>query len=202
MTALSFVDAANTADVKWLSVQFNEDLVHQSVVRYFAGGRQGSVATKNRSAVRGGGRKPWRQKGTGRARAGTRSSPLWRGGGHTFSLEPKDWSQRFPKKMYRGALRCVFSQLVRESRLAVVDSLPETAGKTKNAQAWLAKTGIENGRTLVVVSAADEAFGRSVSNIPGIAVVNVRGVNSPALLSAHRTIMTKDAEKALTEWLS
>ena len=110
---------------------FNEPLVHQVVTAFLAGARQGSKAQKNRAAVAGGGRKPWRQKGTGRARAGTIRSPLWRGGGKTFAAEPRDFSQKVNRKMYRGALRCILSELVRQERLVVVDEFSVDAPKTK-----------------------------------------------------------------------
>ena len=99
---------------------FNEPLVHQTVVTFLAGSRQGSVKQKNRSEVRGGGRKPWRQKGTGRARAGTIRSPIWRSGGVTFAARPRDYSKKLNKKMYRGAMQCILSELIRQGRLTVV----------------------------------------------------------------------------------
>ena len=109
---------------------FSEALVHQVVTAYLAGGRAGTKAQKNRSDVRGGGKRPWRQKGTGRARAGTIRSPLWRGGGQTFAARPQDHSQKVNRKMYRGAIQAILSELVRQERLLVLDSIELSAPKT------------------------------------------------------------------------
>src|SRR5688572_3917214 len=119
--------------------EFNETLVHQAVVAYMAGGRQGSKQQKTRSDVRGGGKKPWRQKGTGRARAGTIRSPIWRGGGATFAAKPRNFDQKLNKKMYRAALQCILSELNRQDRLIVVDSFDVDAPKTKSLVQKLAQ---------------------------------------------------------------
>ncbi|NNG14432.1 MAG: 50S ribosomal protein L4, partial [Gammaproteobacteria bacterium] len=124
---------------------FNESLVHQAVVAYLAGARAGTRAQKNRSAVRGGGKKPWRQKGTGRARAGTIRSPLWRSGGVTFAAQPKDHSQKINKKMYRAAMRSILSELVRQERLLVVDNFEMEAPKTKELADKLNALGVDKG---------------------------------------------------------
>ena len=121
------VEVADTA----FSREYNEALVHQVVVAYMAGARQGSRAHKNRSAVSGGGRKPWRQKGTGRARAGTTRSPIWRSGGVTFAAQPQDHSAKVNRKMYRGALQCIVSELIRQERLVAIESFSVEAPKTK-----------------------------------------------------------------------
>ena len=132
---------------------FSEALVHQVVTAYLAGGRAGTKAQKTRSDVRGGGRKPWRQKGTGRARAGTIRSPLWRGGGRTFAARPADHSQKVNRKMYRGAVQAILSELVRQERLIVMDSFELSAPKTRELLAKLAEQGFEKG--LIVTSEVD-----------------------------------------------
>ena len=134
------VDVAETA----FGVDFNEALVHQVVNAYLAGGRAGTKAQKNRSAVRGGGAKPWRQKGTGRARAGTIRSPIWRSGGVTFAAKPQDHSQKVNRKMYRAALRSIMSELARQDRLMVVESLDVDQPKTKLLVQQLGEYGVDN----------------------------------------------------------
>lgn len=153
---LSVIKAGNAAAGK-VSVsdatfarEYNEDLVHQVVTAFMAGSRQGTKAQKNRAAVRGGGAKPWRQKGTGRARAGTRSSPIWRSGGVTFAAQPQDHSQKVNRKMYRAALRTIMSELARQDRLVVVESLEMTEPKTKVLVKQLGEFGLDN---VLIVSA-------------------------------------------------
>ncbi|NBQ12847.1 MAG: 50S ribosomal protein L4, partial [Gammaproteobacteria bacterium] len=124
--------------------EFNEALVHQVVVAYLAGARQGTRAQKTRAEVRGGGRKPWRQKGTGRARAGSIRSPIWRGGGTTFAARPQDHSQKVNRKMYRGAMRAILSELVRQDRLVVVEQFAAETPKTKALVAQLAALSVSN----------------------------------------------------------
>ena len=138
--------SGGTVDVSEVAFgkEFNESLVHQVVTAYMAGGRQGSKAQKSRSDVRGGGKKPWRQKGTGRARAGTIRSPIWRSGGVTFAASPQDHQQKVNRKMYRGAMRCILSELVRQERLVVVDALSIERPKTKDLLAKL--KGLKIGR--------------------------------------------------------
>src|SRR5210317_1778750 len=131
--------------------EYNEALVHQTVVTYLAGGRQGSVKQKTRSEVRGGGRKPWRQKGTGRARAGTTRSPIWRSGGVTFAAKPRDYTKKLNKKMYRGAMQCILSELVRQDRLVVVDNFEVDSHKTKSLVSRLSDLKLSN-----VLIVADE----------------------------------------------
>ena len=123
---------------------FNEPLVHQTVVTFLAGSRQGSVKQKNRSEVRGGGRKPWRQKGTGRARAGTIRSPIWRSGGVTFAARPRDYSKKLNRKMYRGAMQCILSELIRQGRLIVVSEFSVESHKTKELIAKLSEFDLSN----------------------------------------------------------
>ena len=126
------------------SREYNEPLVHQTVVTYMAGARQGSVKQKTRSEVRGGGRKPWRQKGTGRARAGTIRSPIWRSGGVTFAAKPQDYSKKLNKKMYRGAMQCILSELIRQNRLIVVNEFTVESHKTKDLVNKLKEFDLEN----------------------------------------------------------
>ena len=118
--------------------EFNEALVHQVVVAYLAGGRQGTRGQKSRAEVSGGGKKPWKQKGTGRARAGSIRSPIWRGGGKTFAARPQDWEQKVNRKMYRGAMQCILSELVRQDRLVLVEEISVSAPKTKELLSCLA----------------------------------------------------------------
>ena len=142
------VDVAESA----FGAEFNEALVHQVVTAYLAGSRAGTKAQKNRSQASGGGAKPWRQKGTGRARAGTIRSPIWVGGGRTFAAQPRDYSQKVNKKMYRAALRSVMSELVRQDRLIITDSVAMKAPKTKELAGKLKKLGLDN---VLIVNEAD-----------------------------------------------
>jgi large subunit ribosomal protein L4 len=144
---------------------FSEGLVHQVVTAYLAGARAGTKAQKNRSAVSGGGKKPWKQKGTGRARAGTIRSPIWRGGGTTFAATPRDHSQKVNRKMYRGAMQAILSELVRQERLIVVDALELTQPKTRDLLARFAELGFEQG--LLVTVEMDENLYLASRNVPG-----------------------------------
>lgn len=141
--------------------EFNEALVHQVVVAYMAGGRQGTKAQKTRSDVAGGGKKPWRQKGTGRARAGTIRSPIWRGGGVTFAARPRDFSQKVNRKMYRGAMCSILSELIRQDRLVVVEAFTIDAPKTKGLVAKLAELDLAS--VLIVTESVDEKDSERVS---------------------------------------
>lgn len=178
---------------------FSEALVHQVVTAYLAGGRAGTKAQKNRSAVRGGGKKPWRQKGTGRARHGTIRSPIWVGGGRTFAAAPRDHSQKVNRKMYRGALQAIFSELVRQDALLVVDGLAVDAPSTRALKAKLGELGIERG--LVITAEVDENLYLSARNIPGLHVVDVAGIDPVSLVSADRVLVTVDAVAKIQEWL-
>ncbi len=179
--------------------EFSEALVHQVVTAYLAGGRAGTKAQKNRSAVRGGGRKPWRQKGTGRARVGTIRSPLWRGGGRAFPAQPCDHAQKVNRKMYRGAMQAILSELVRQDRLVVVDALGVDAPKTSALVARLAEHGVEQG--LIVTSEVDENLFLSSRNIPGVHCVDVAGLDPVSLVSADKVLVTVEAVKKIQEWL-
>ncbi len=179
---------------------FSEPLVHQVVTAYLAGARAGTKAQKNRSAVSGGGRKPWKQKGTGRARAGTIRSPIWRGGGKTFAATPRDHSQKLNKKMYRAGMQSILSELVRQDRLKVVDKFDISAPKTKDAVAFLDKLGVTSG-TLVMEEMSPEVL-LATRNIPGIYVTDVAGLDPASLVSSDDVVMTVDALQKVQEWLA
>ena len=178
---------------------FSEALVHQVVTAYLAGARAGTKAQKNRSAVSGGGAKPWRQKGTGRARAGTIRSPLWRSGGKTFAAEPRDHSQKVNRKMYRGAMQSILSELLRQDRLIVVKSLELKEPKTKALAAELAGLGFEKG--LIVVGDVNENVYLASRNIPGVYTVDVTGLDPVSLVSADKVVLTVEAVEKIQEWL-
>jgi large subunit ribosomal protein L4 len=179
--------------------EFSESLVHQVVNAYLAGGRAGTKAQKNRSAVSGGGKRPWRQKGTGRARAGTIRSPIWRGGGVTFAAVPRDHSQKVNRKMYRGALQAILSELVRQDRLLVVDSLEVTEPRTKALAAVLADLGFETG--LIVTADINENLYLASRNLPGVYAVDVAAIDPVSLVAADKVVMTVDAIEKIQEWL-
>jgi len=179
---------------------FNEALVHQVVVAYMAAGRAGTKAHKSRSDVRGGGAKPWRQKGTGRARAGTSRSPLWRSGGVTFAARPRDHAQKVNRKMYRGALRSILSELVRQDRLTLVDSLAISEPKTRLVVAMLENLGAEGA--LLVTDAEDRSLSLAARNIPGVQVATAADVDPVSLAHAGTVVMTVDAAKRLEELLT
>jgi large subunit ribosomal protein L4 len=178
---------------------FSEALVHQVVTAYLAGGRAGTKAQKTRSDVSGGGKRPWRQKGTGRARAGTIRSPLWRGGGQTFAARPQDHSQKVNRKMYRGALQTILSELVRQERLVVLDSFELSAPKTSELLKKLAELDFKKG--LIVMPEVEGNLFLASRNIPGVHVLDVAGLDPVSLVAADRVIMTVDAVKKIEEWL-
>ena len=178
---------------------FSEALVHQVVTAYLAGARAGTKAQKSRSTARGGGRKPWRHKGTGRARAGTIRSPIWRGGGRTFAATPRDHSQKVNRKMYRGALQAILSELVRQDRLVVVDSLELAEPKTKALIASLVELGFEKG--LIVSNEFNENVYLASRNIPGVYVLDASSVDPVSLVAADKVVMTVDAVEKIQEWL-
>ena len=180
--------------------EFNEALVHQVVVAYLAGGRQGTKAQKNRSDVRGGGRKPWRQKGTGRARAGTIRSPIWRGGGRTFAAKPQDHSQKVNRKMYRGAMRCIMSELIRQERLIALKSFSVDAPKTKALLDQLKPLELSN--VLIVTEEVDENLYLSSRNLKNVDVRDVAGIDPVSLISHERVLVTVGALKKLEEVLA
>lgn len=179
---------------------FNEGLVHQAVVAYMAAGRAGTKAQKNRSAVRGGGAKPFRQKGTGRARAGTIRSPLWRTGGVTFAAQPRSFVQKLNKKMYRAAMRSILSELVRQERLMVVDAIECGDGKTKTMAAKLKDYGTND---VLLVSDVDDVNVLLASrNIPHCEFAPASGLNPVSLVGHDKVVMTKGAVEKVQEWLA
>ena len=178
---------------------FSEALVHQVVTAYLAGGRAGTKAQKTRSDVRGGGKRPWRQKGTGRARAGTIRSPLWRGGGQTFAARPQDHSQKVNRKMYRGALQAILSELVRQERLVVLDSFDLSTPKTSELLKKLTEMNFEKG--LIITPEVNGNLFLASRNVPGVHVLDVAGLDPVSLVAADKVIMTVDAVKKVEEWL-
>lgn len=180
--------------------EFNESLVHQVVVAYAAGARQGSRAQKTRSEVSGGGKKPWRQKGTGRARSGTIRSPIWRSGGVTFAAKPQDHSQKVNKKMYRGAIKSILSELVRQDRLVVVESFGIEEPKTKALLSKLNDLQLKD--VLIVTPEVDENLFLSSRNLYKVDVRDVQGVDPVSLIAFEKVLMTKDAVKQLEEALA
>lgn len=179
---------------------FNEGLVHQAVVSYLAGARAGTKAQKNRSAVSGGGTKPWRQKGTGRARAGTIRSPIWRGGGKTFAATPRDHSVKLNKKMYRAAMSSMLSELLRQERLLVVEDIKVDAPKTRQLVAKLAEMNLD--ACTIVTETGDENLYLSARNLRKVAVTDVAGVSPVDLVGSEKVLMTVGAVRAIEEWLS
>lgn len=181
--------------------RFNEALVHQVVTAYQAGGRAGTRAQKNRSAVSGGNSKPWRQKGTGRARAGTIRSPLWRGGGVIFPAQPRDYSQKVNRKMYRGAIRAILSELLRQERLVVVENLTMDAPKTKALLETMAAMGVGDS-VLIVTGDLDVNVALSARNVPGVDVVDAAHADPVSLVRYEKVLMTVPAVKRLEEMLA
>ena len=182
-------------------VDYNEALVHQVVTAYLAGGRSGTKAQKTRSEVSGGGAKPWRQKGTGRARAGTIRSPIWRTGGVTFAAKPRDHSQKVNKKMYRAALRSILSELARQDRLKVIESFELESNKTKDFIAYANDNKLGNDLLVISETANDKAY-QATGNIARVTVVDVQAIN-PALLLRHEHVaVDKAAIEKINEWLS
>ncbi len=180
--------------------EFNEALVHQVVTAYMAAARSGTKGQKSRSAVSGGGAKPFRQKGTGRARAGTIRSPLWRGGGKTFAATNRDFSQKVNRKMYRGALQAILSELVRQERLMVVEEFAVEAPKTKQLNAKLKEMGLNN--VLIVSHEVDDNLFLSARNLPHVDVVEAKRVNPVTLIGFEKVVMTVPAVKQLEEMLA
>lgn len=180
---------------------FNEALVHQVVTAYLAGARLGTKAQKSRSDVRGGGKKPWRQKGTGRARAGTIRSPLWSGGGVTFAARPRDYGQKVNRKMYRAAMQAILSELVRQDRLVVIADLALEARSTKGLLKALADQGAPT-RGLLVVNEVDDKIGYSANNVVGLNVVAAQAVDPVSLVGAEKVVITEQALQTLEGWLA
>ena len=182
---------------------FNEPLVHQIVVAYQAGGRAGTRAQKTRAEVRGGGAKPWRQKGTGRARAGSSRGPIWRGGGVTFAAKPQDHSQKVNKKMYRAAIRSIFSELLRQDRLLVVEALELPEIKTKQMIAQLTALGLAGQRQVLLVSEEIELnLYLSARNLGHVALSDVSALDPVSLVGADTVVITAGALQRVGEWLA
>lgn len=179
--------------------EYNEALVHQVVTAYLAGARQGTRAQKTRSEVRGGGKKPWRQKGTGRARAGTIRSPIWRSGGVTFAAKPQDHSQKVNRKMYRAAVRSILSELARQERLVVVESFDVEMPKTKLLVKQLGDFGLDN--VLIVSTEVGENLYLASRNLHGVDVRDVESVDPVSLIAYEKVVVTVDAIKKLEEML-
>lgn len=189
-TSVSLSDAVFGAN-------YNEALVHQVVTAYLAGGRAGTSAQKTRSEVRGGGAKPWRQKGTGRARAGTSRSPIWTGGGVTFAAKTRDYSQKVNRKMYRGAIRSILSKVAADGNLLVVDNFDINEPKTRLLKDKLA--GMDVSNALLLDTDVSEALYLSSRNIPRIQVLDVDGVDPVTLLRHKKIVATSAALKQLEE---
>ncbi len=179
--------------------EFNEGLVHQVVTAYLATGRSGTKAQKNRSQVRGGGAKPWRQKGTGRARHGTIRSPIWVGGGRAFAARPRDFTQKVNRKMYRAAMQSLLSELVRQERLTIVESVEVEEPRTRLMVEKMKELDVKNG--LFVVEAFDEKLYLAARNLPGVEVLEVTALDPVSLLRYERVVMTVAAVRRLEEKL-
>ena len=179
--------------------KFNEALVHQVITAYRAAGRAGTKAQKSRAEVRGGGKKPWSQKGTGQARAGSSRSPIWVGGGRTFAAKPRSFEQKVNRKMYRGAIRAMLSELARTERLVVAENLALDAPKTKllagQPKAWSLSS------VLIVVEALDEKLFLASRNLPHVEVIDVGALNPLSLVSHDKVLMTVGAVKMIEERL-
>jgi large subunit ribosomal protein L4 len=190
------VDVLDTA----FGVDYNEALVHQVVTAYLSGARAGTKAQKNRAAVRGGGAKPWRQKGTGRARAGTIRSPIWVGGGRTFAAKPRSYDQKVNKKMYRAALRSMMSELVRQDRLVIVNELTLDAPKTKLLATMLKEMDLNS--VLILNEAFDEKLFLAARNLPNVGICDVASMDPVVLIRFDKVLVTLPALKLIEERLS
>ena len=190
------VDVAEAA----FGAEYNEALVHQVVTAYLAGARAGTKAQKNRAAVRGGGTKPWRQKGTGRARAGTIRSPIWVGGGRTFAAKPRNYDQKVNKKRYRAALRSVFGELVRQDRLVIVKELEVEAPKTKLLATKLKELDLDN--VLILNEAFDDKLFLAARNLPDVGICDVASMDPVVLIRFEKVLVTLPALKLIEERLS
>jgi large subunit ribosomal protein L4 len=179
--------------------ELNEALIHQVVTAYRATGRAGTKAQKTRAEVRGGGRKPWAQKGTGQARAGSSRSPIWVGGGRAFAARPRDFTKKVNRKMYRGAIRSMLSELVRQDRLVVTSEIALEAAKTKLLASKLASWSL--GNVLIVVEALDEKLFLAARNLPHVEVIEAAGLNPLSLVSHDKVLMTVGAVKLVEERL-
>ena len=180
--------------------EFNEALIHQVVTAYMVGARQGTRSQKTRAEVSGGGRKPWRQKGTGRARAGSTRSPIWRSGGVTFAAKPQDHSQKVNRKMYRAAMRSIWSELVRQDRLVITQEMSVDTPKTSALAEKLKAMALES--VLIVTAEVSDALFLSARNLPHVDVRDAEGIDPVSLLSFEKVLVTVDALKAIEEQLA
>jgi len=189
------IEIADTA----FSVDFNEPLVHQVITAFLSGGRAGTKAQKSRSEASGGGAKPWRQKGTGRARAGTIRSPIWVGGGRTFAAKPRNFSQKINRKMYRGAMRSMLSELIRQNRLFIVKSIDIKNSKTRDLTKILKKHNLES--VLIIIENYDENIFLASRNLPNVSVCDVKSMNPVALIRYEKVLVTIKSIKMIEEYL-
>jgi len=178
---------------------YNETLVHQALTTYMSAARSGTKAQKTRSDVRGGGKKPFNQKGTGRARAGTIRSPLWRGGGVTFAARPRSYVKKLNKKMYQGAMRSIFSELARSGRLSCIDSFQIDEPKTKLAKQYLANLGLNE--VLIITDDVNSATYMAIRNIPMVDVVDTTEIDPYSLIGFKNILITKAAVEKVEAWL-
>ena len=190
------IEIADTA----FSVDFNEPLVHQVITAFLSGGRAGTKAQKSRSEASGGGAKPWRQKGTGRARAGTIRSPIWVGGGRTFAAKPRNFSQKINRKMYRGAMRSMLSELIRQNRLFIVNSIDIKNSKTRDLTKILKKHNLES--VLIIIENYDENIFLASRNLPNVSVCDVKSMNPVALIRYEKVLVTIKSIKMIEEYLT
>lgn len=182
------------------NAEYNEALIHQVVTAYQAAARSGNSAQKTRAEVRGGGAKPWRQKGTGRARAGSRSSPIWRSGGVTFASKKRSYAQKVNKKMYRAAMRSILSELKRQERIVMMDDVKLAEPKTKLFIDWMKKHDLKRG--LIVMDTIEHNLFLASRNVPNVAVIDCSEIDPVSLLWADKIILTSAAVKVLEEKLS
>jgi large subunit ribosomal protein L4 len=204
---LALIEPGNKAGSEKISLSdeafgrdYNEPLVHQTVVTFLAGSRQGSVKQKNRSEVRGGGRKPWRQKGTGRARAGTIRSPIWRSGGVTFAARPQDHSKKLNRKMYRGAMQCILSELIRQGRLVAVSEFSVDTHKTKDLVVKLSEFDLSN--VLIVTDQVEKNLYLAARNLHKVNVLDAAGLDPVNLIGFEKVLITVPALKKVEEMLA
>ena len=201
---IEFLSNTKTKDLnisnETFNKEFNESLIHQAVVSFLATSRQGSAKQKNRSEVRGGGKKPYRQKGTGRARAGTIRSPLWRGGGVAFASRPRKFTKKINKKMYRAAIKSIFSELVRQNRLVAIEKPTLEKPKTKVFASFLNQFSLS--KVLFITEEYDMNLYLSARNIPNVDIITVREINPVNLLKPDKVAVTSEAIKQIEEWIN
>ena len=189
-----------TVSDRVFAASYNEPLIHQVVTAYMAGARTGTKSQKTRSEVNGGGRKPWRQKGLGRARAGTTRSPIWRSGGVTFAAKPRDYSQKVNRKMFRGAMRSILSELARQDRLIIVESIEQDEPRTRSFVEKMNSLNLKEA--LIVTDEISENLYLSSRNVPRISVVDTREINPFTLIGYENVLMTKGAVEKVEAWLA